>query len=71
MGAPVCSFKKTLFSLYNVPSYNATYQFAIDRFNAIFHTRLRSETCALDYYLFKIGCKEKPRVFLWFLQRGN
>ena len=31
------SFKQALSSFYNVPSYNATYDFAIDRFNAIFH----------------------------------
>ena len=46
------SFKKALFSPYNVPSYNATFDFAIDRLNAIFHTRLRLDTCALNYYLF-------------------
>ena len=38
------SFKKVLFSFYNVASYNATYDFAVDRFNAVFHTRLPSET---------------------------
>lgn len=60
------SFKKALFSFYNVPSYNATFDFAIDRFNAIFHTRLRLDTCALNYYLFKIGCKESPACFCGF-----
>ena len=45
-------FKKALFSSYNVPSYNATFDFAIDRLNANFHTRLRLDTCALNYYLF-------------------
>ena len=38
------SFIKALFSFYNVPSYNATYDFVIDIFNAIFHTRSRSDT---------------------------
>ena len=60
------SFKKALFSSYNVSSYNATFDFAIDRFNAIFHTRLRLDTCALNYYLFKIGCKESPACFCGF-----
>ena len=55
-----------LFSFYNVPSYNATYDFAIDRFNAIFHTRSRLDTCALNYYLFKVGCKESPVCFCGF-----
>ena len=54
------------FSFYNVPSYNATYDFAIDRFNAIFHTRSRLDTCALNYYLFKVGCKESPVCFCGF-----
>ena len=47
------SFKKALFCSYNVPSYNATFDFAIDRLNAIFYTRLRLDTCALNYYLLK------------------
>ena len=45
-----------------MPTYNATYDFAIDRFNAIFHTRLNLDTCALNYYL-KIGCRESPVRF--------
>ena len=45
-----------------MPTYNATYDFAIDRFNAIFHTRLNLDTCALNYYL-KIGCRERPVRF--------
>ena len=60
------SFIKALFPFYNVPSYNATYDFAIDRFNAIFHTRSRLETCALNYYLFKVGCRESPVCFCGF-----
>ena len=45
-----------------MPTYNATYDFAIDRFNAIFHIRLNLDTCALNYYL-KIGCRESPVRF--------
>ena len=60
------SLKKVLLSFFNVPSYNATFEFAIDRFNAIFHTRLRLDTCALNYYLFKIGCKESPACLCGF-----
>ena len=60
------SFIKALFPFYNVPSYNATYDFAIDRFNAIFHTRSRLDTCALNYYLFKVGCRESPVCFCGF-----
>ena len=55
-----------LFSFYNVPSYNTSYDFAIDRFNVIFHTRLRLETYALNYFLYKIGCKGSPVCFCGF-----
>ena len=46
------SSKKALFSSYNVSSYNATFDFAIDRFYAIFHTRLRLESpaCFCGFY---------------------
>ena len=50
----------------NVPSYNVIYDFTIDRFNAIIHTRLRLDACALNYYLFKIGCRERPACFCGF-----
>ena len=60
------SFKKALLSFFDVPSHNATFDFAIDRFNAIFHTCLRLNTCALNYFLFKIGCKEFPVCFCGF-----
>ena len=62
------SFKKALLSFFNVPSYNDTFDFAIDRFNAIFHTRLRLDTCALNYYLFDLGCKESPACFCGFYE---
>ena len=51
---------------FDVPSHNATFDFAIDRFNAIFHTHLHLNTCALNYFLFKIGCKECPACFCGF-----
>ena len=49
-----------------MPSYNVIYDFAIDRFNAIIHTPLRLDTCALNYYLFKTGCRERPACFCGF-----
>ena len=48
------SFKKVLLLFVNEPSCNATFDFALDRFNAIFHAHLRLDTCALNYYLFEI-----------------
>ena len=61
---PLVLLKKLYLPFYNVPSYNA--DFAIDRFNAIFHTSLRFVTCALNYYLFKIDCTESPVCFCGF-----
>ena len=58
--------KKALFSFFNVPSYNVIYHFEIERFNAIIHTRLRLDACALNYCLFKIGCRERPACFCGF-----
>ena len=43
-----------------------SYDFVIDRFNAIFHTRLHLDTCVLNYCLFKMGCRESPVCFLCF-----
>lgn len=43
--------------------------FAIDRFNAIFYTHLRLEACALNYSLFKIGCRGTPRLICGFHNR--
>ena len=37
-------------------AFSSLYNFPIDRINAIIHTRL----CSLNYYLFKIGCRESP-----------
>ena len=51
---------------FNVPSYNILYNFAIDRVNAISHTRLRLDACPLNYHLFKIGCREFPFCFCGF-----
>ena len=60
------SFKRALLSLFNVPSLNSLYNFAIDRKNAIIHTRLRLDACSLNYYLFKIGCRESPACLCGF-----
>ena len=49
-----------------ITNYPVIYDFAIDRFNAIIHTRLRLYACALNYYLFKIGCRERPACFCGF-----
>ena len=54
------SFKRALFSFFNVPCLNSLYNFAIDRRIATTHTQLRLDACPLNYYLFKKGCRESP-----------
>ena len=48
----------------DIPYFNSIgsslYNFGIDRKNAIIHTQLRLDTCPLNYYLFKMGCRESP-----------
>ena len=39
---------------------SSLYNFATDRRKAMIHTQLRSDACPLNYYLFKIGCREYP-----------
>ena len=48
-----------------------SYDFAIDRFNAIINTRLRLDACTLNNYLFIIGRKQSPASILWFPHRDH
>ena len=42
------------------------FNFSLDRYSSIIHTRLRLNVCALNYYLFKIGCKPSPECLCGF-----
>ena len=53
----VISFKNALFRIFDVPHYKRLFNFSLDRYSSIIHTRLRLSVCALNYYLFKIGSK--------------
>ena len=48
----VQAFKRSLFQYFDIENYNKLYDFAIDRFSSIIHTRLRLGCCGLNYYLF-------------------
>ena len=54
------AFKKALCHFFNTSSYNNCFDYAIDRYSSILHTRLRLNCCALNYYLFKINCAISP-----------
>ena len=51
------TFKRALINHYNVPKYVLPFDYALDRYSSIFHTRLRLDACGLNYYLFKIAVK--------------
>jgi len=53
-------FKKILKNVLGVPVPNNLYNYAIDRYSSINHTRLRIDACGLNYYLYKINCKPSP-----------
>ena len=58
----VISFKYALFRIFDVPHYKRLFNFSLDRYSSIIHTRLRLNVCALNYYLFKIGVNPLPNV---------
>ena len=46
-------FKNSMVNYLNLPHYNTLFDFSLDRYSSIFHTRLRLNCCALNYYLSK------------------
>ena len=59
-------FKKALFSIFHIPKCKILFNFSLDRYSSIIHTRLRLDTCSLNFYLFKIGCKASPACLCGF-----
>ena len=49
------SFKKELKIYFNIVPYNILFDFSIDRYSSVLHTRLRLDACALNYYLFSFS----------------
>ena len=43
-------FKKALFSIFHIPKYKSLFNFSLDRYSSIIHTRLRLDSCALNFY---------------------
>lgn len=58
------SFKKELKIYFNIVPYNILFDFSVDRYSSVLHTRLRLDACALNYlesvYQFRIGKKVSP-----------
>jgi hypothetical protein len=55
-----------LFHIFDVPQQNMLFNFSFNRYSSIIHTRLCLNVRALNYYLFKIGCKPSPECFCGF-----
>ena len=53
-------FKSCLQDFFDISTYEKRYDYALDRYSSILHTRLRLNCCALNYYLFKINCVTSP-----------
>ena len=54
------SFKRALVNYFNIPKYFSPFDYALDRYSSVIHTRLRLGACGLNYYLFKIDVKSSP-----------
>ena len=54
------SFKRALANHYNVPKYCLPFDYALDRYSSVIHSRLWLDACGLNYYLFKIAFKSSP-----------
>ena len=55
-----------MFSIFHIPKCKILFNFSLDRYSSIIHTRLRLDTCSLNFYLFKIGCKASPACLCGF-----
>jgi hypothetical protein len=49
-------FKQSIRSFFDIQNYDILFDYSIDRYSAIIHTRLRLGCCRLNAYLFKINC---------------
>ena len=54
------AFKRCLQDFFYISTYEKRYDYALDRYSSILHTRLRLNCCALNYHLFKINCVTSP-----------
>ena len=60
----VACFKKALPVIFNFPTSPTLYNFFIDRYSSICHTRIRLDACLLNYHLFRIGCNHLQNVLV-------
>ena len=54
------TFKNALVSYFQLPKYFKPFDYLIDRYTYIVHTRIRLDACALNYHLHRIGIKQSP-----------
>ena len=58
-------FKNSVVNYLSLP-HNTQFDFSLDRYSSILHTRLRLNCCALNYYLFRINCVPYPGCICGF-----
>ena len=63
----ISSFKRALVNHFNFPKYFSPFDYALDRYSSVIHTRLWLGTFGLNYYLFKIA----ETITHFFLQCPN
>ena len=62
----VTCFKNALLVIFNFPMSPTLYNFSLDRYSSISHTRVCLDACLLNYYLFRVGCKSSPKCVCGF-----
>ena len=58
-------------SYFQLPKYFKPFDYSIDRYTSIVHTRVRLDACALNYHLHRIGIKQSPTCSCGFINESN
>ena len=65
------TFKNTLVRYFQLPKYFKPFDYSIDRYTSIVHTRIRLDACALNYHLHRIGIKQSPACSCGFINESK
>ena len=65
------TFKNALVSYFQLPKYFKPFDYPIDRYTFIVHTRIRLDACALNYHLHRIGIKQSTACSCGFINESK
>ena len=65
------TFKNALVSYFQLPKYFKPFDYSIDRYMSIVHTRIRLDACALNYHLHRIGIKQSSVCSRGFINESK